>query len=64
MTGHERVIASTTAGSIVTASSMSPQRFRVLDGMGQDVTGASHVDLATAFRLLDALVRRERARER
>lgn len=64
MIGYERVIASTAAGSIVTAITMSPQRFRVLDGMGQDVTGTTHVDLATAFRLLDGLVRRERAQER
>jgi hypothetical protein len=55
--GTEQVIESTSAGEIFTTATATARRFRVSDHRGQFVTGPGPVDMATAFRMLDGMLR-------
>lgn len=57
MLGTEQVIESTSAGEIFTTATATARRFRVSDNRGQFVTGPGPVDMATAFRMLDGMLK-------
>ncbi len=56
-----RPICETLAGSITQVEGI-PGRFHVTNHAGTDVTPTSGVDLASAFRMLDALAQARRSR--
>ncbi len=57
MVDNEQVIESTRAGDMVMAANAAPRCFRVVDSGGRPVTGPEPVDMATAFRVLDSMLR-------
>lgn len=55
MLGTDQLIVTTTAGEIfATAAS---RRFHVIDNQGHSVSGPGPVDMATAFRVLDGMLK-------
>ncbi|MGB7981805.1 MAG: hypothetical protein WCF36_13565 [Candidatus Nanopelagicales bacterium] len=57
MFSSERVIESTDAGDIYMTAVATTRRFYVTDSSGNYVTGPGPVDMATAFRVLDAVLK-------
>ncbi len=57
MTGRERMITATRAGAIYMMGNDTPRCLSVFDNQGRDVTGPGRVDLATAVRALNDLLK-------
>lgn len=55
MLAAEQLIVTTTAGDIVATA--ASRRFHVVDNEGHAVSGPGPVDMATAFRVLDGMLK-------